>query len=172
MTALVAHVQAPEVPDFSVGGSFVFVAGGIGGCPDWQSELVAQVSKKYCGKTRVTLVNPRRMSKFETSGEFAKAQIEWEFHMLSKCTHVLFWFPQEALCPIALFELGVQLGSAKRILGETLLVGWHDQYPRSFDLQVQLSLALGSSSLVEKNSPRSLSGLVQHVCDALLLPAR
>jgi len=137
---LVVHIQAPTIPDFKSGGSFIFIAGGIGGCPDWQSAFAHLFAETYRGQRRVTLVNPRRATDFEINGEFAKEQITWEYHMLRQCSHVLFWFPKEALCPIALYELGVQVAGIRQ-LGDTLFCGWHPDYQRSFDLHVQLSLA-------------------------------
>jgi hypothetical protein len=36
----------------------------------------------------------------------SKDQIQWEFEHLRKADTILFWFPKESICPIALYELG------------------------------------------------------------------
>lgn len=65
------------------------------------------------------------------------AQIEWEFRHLGRATAVLFWFPPETLCPIALFELGGRAANG----AQTLFVGTHPEYRRRLDVRIQLSLA-------------------------------
>ena len=46
---------------------------------------------------------------------------------------VLFWFPKESLCPIALFELGKELESGSRVV-----IGVHPEYSRRFDVITQV----------------------------------
>ena len=48
---------------------------------------------------------------------------------------VVFWFCEETLCPITLFELGKMLGQRKNVI-----VGSDPEYARLFDLNVQLRL--------------------------------
>ena len=67
----------------------------------------------------------------------APAQIEWEFRHLRRATAVLFWFPRETLCPIALYELG----GARCVREQPLFVGTHPDYQRQLDVVVQLRLA-------------------------------
>jgi hypothetical protein len=67
----------------------------------------------------------------------ARTQIEWEYRHLRRATAVLFWFPPETLCPIALYELG---GRAL-VREQPLFVGTHPGYARRLDVEVQLKLA-------------------------------
>jgi hypothetical protein len=109
----------------------VFLAGGISGCPDWQREAVALLREE-----RVVLLNPRRAAFPIGDPEAGPKQIEWEHRHLRKANAVLFWFPRETLCPIALYELGAWSMPAK-----PLFVGAHSDYPRRLDVEVQTRLA-------------------------------
>ena len=109
----------------------VFLAGGISGCGDWQSEMTALLSS-----TTLTLLNPRRPDFPMDDPKAAHAQIDWEFRHLRNADAALFWFPRETLCPITLFELGAWSRSDK-----PLFVGTHSQYQRRLDVIIQLSLA-------------------------------
>lgn len=121
------------VPDSDYSGVVdLFVAGGISNCPDWQSDVVDMFSE-----TDLILANPRKYKKVAKIGTEASAQIAWEHLSLSNAETVMFWFPEETLCPITLFELGVQVGS----LEKKLFVGTHPNYARRFDVIEQLKLA-------------------------------
>ena len=74
----------------------------------------------------------------------APAQIEWEFRHIRRATAVLFWFPPETLCPIALFELGGRIAEPN----QPLFVGTHPDYQRRLDVQIQLKLARPEVTLV------------------------
>ena len=65
----------------------------------------------------------------------AAEQIIWEHKRLSRADAILFWFPEETLCPITLFELG-----AWSYMGKMLFVGHHPNYARKLDICVQLGL--------------------------------
>ena len=108
----------------------VFLAGGITGCPDWQSELAYMLQK-----TNLTLLNPRRKNFPIEDPDASYDQIVWEFQHLRKADVISFWFPKEQIQPIALFELGAWLPSSKR-----LFVGVEHGYPREQDIIIQSSL--------------------------------
>lgn len=112
----------PDKPD-------LFFGGGISNCPMWQDDL-AELLKNTPG----IALNPRRSTPFVD--EIAGEQIEWEHKALRDVETVLFWFPQETLCPITLFELGVF--SQKKDVN--LIVGTHPNYARRFDVVKQLEL--------------------------------
>jgi hypothetical protein len=108
----------------------LFLAGGITGCPDWQREMVSLLAGEA-----VTLLNPRRASFPIDDPTAAPKQIEWEHLHLRKADGILFWFPCEALCPIALYELG-----AWSMTSKPLFVGVHPNYQRRQDVEVQTAL--------------------------------
>lgn len=116
---------------------WVFLAGGITGCPDWQGEVVRALRGVRYG----TLMNPRRED--FPMGDQAEGvrQIEWERSALWAAHVVAFWFSEgPSVQPIALFELGAQL--SRRVYGRSprLVVGVHAEYSRRFDVQTQLAV--------------------------------
>lgn len=119
-----------EAPLTYGGKADLFLAGGISGCPDWQQEALSLLQSQD-----ILVLNPRRSSPFEE--KMAEEQIRWEYDALRAVDTVLFWFPSETLCPIALYELGV----FSQRLGTKLFVGTDPNYARRFDVQIQLDLA-------------------------------
>lgn len=127
---------------------WVFMAGGITNCPDWQSELYENLKDLEC-----VFFNPRRDDFDLTDSSMSEKQIEWEYRHLGLCDNVLFWFPKESVCPITLYELGVQLGLnyVQRAYGRTsnkIFVGCDPKYTRKFDLEKQISLMDNNIELV------------------------
>lgn len=125
------EIVAPDEYRNDGSGAVVFLAGGISGCPDWQADLCAAL-----GDVATVFLNPRRRA-FDIGDESVTLeQISWEFHHLRQADAVLFWFPQETLCPIALFELG-----AWSMTAIPLFVGTHPAYSRRIDVEAQIALA-------------------------------
>jgi hypothetical protein len=124
------YIEAPEeyIPDNSIS---LFLAGGITGCPDWQSDIV-----RLFDDTSLTLLNPRRANFPIADPSAAEAQIRWEHEHLRRAVAVLFWFPRESLCPIVLYELG-----AWSMTNKPLFIGVHQLYQRKKDVEVQTHLA-------------------------------
>jgi len=85
------------------------------------------------------IVNPRRESGFDQTGATADEQITWEHRALNLVDSCIFWFPSETLCPISLFEAGKMLMHAQHH-DVRLAIGWHPDYQRAFDLEVQIRL--------------------------------
>jgi hypothetical protein len=124
------HVKAPAVEPRREEEVRVFCGGGISGCPDWQADMATELLN-----VPITLVNPRR-DQFDVSNKnLSKEQIIWEHSHLNDADAILFWFAQETLCPITLFELGFWLGQKK-----PLFVGCHPRYSRRDDVIIQSGL--------------------------------
>lgn len=120
-------VTAPEtLPDKAD----LFLAGGISNCPDWQLYAL----EKLVDVPGVVL-NPRRSGVLNP--EEAVAQITWEYEAFQHVKTILFWFPEETLCPITLFELG----RFSHDMSVKLFVGTHPNYQRKIDVITQLGLA-------------------------------
>lgn len=133
-----SHIQSPaQLPERLD----LFLAGGITNCPLWQD-----AAADYLADTGLVLVNPRRQFGIDWEGPEAREQIGWEHDALSRARGVLFWFPETSICPIALFELGVQIGRAKI----PVTVGAHPDYPRLFDLRTQMDLAASEAPLLNQ----------------------
>jgi hypothetical protein len=124
------EIQCPEVYVKQEQTPSIFLAGGITNCSDWQSEMISLLDDYD-----VDLLNPRR-SNFDVSNpNMTKEQITWEYEHLHIADSVLFYFAPETLCPITLYELGVQAASNKQIF-----VTCHPDYQRRNDVITQLSL--------------------------------
>lgn len=143
VVALEEHAQGAGDPPA------VFLAGGISGCSDWQTEMTTLLSG-----TALTLLNPRRPDFPMDDPSAARTQIEWEYRHLKASDAALFWFPCETLCPITLFELGAWSRTNK-----PLFVGTHPEYQRRLDVLVQLSLARPEAAVV--NSLDALAAQVR-----------
>lgn len=109
--------------------NWAFLAGGITNCPDWQAEAIQKLS----GEKDLLLMNPRRASFDVTNPAEEAFQIRWEADHIEVAHIMLFWFPEETLCPITLFELGKCLG----IGSQEIVVGTHPNYKRRRDVIYQ-----------------------------------
>jgi hypothetical protein len=120
------YIEAPT--EYLCAGADVtlFLGGGITGCLDWQKELVGKLST-----SAMTLLNPRRAN-WEMTPGMEEEQITWENKHLLRADAILFWFPCESLCPIALYELGSWIFRPK-----TLFIGCHPEYKRKLDVEIQ-----------------------------------
>jgi hypothetical protein len=124
------HVEAPA--EYDGPGPSLFLAGGITGTLDWQTEIVGHLAH-----LPLVILNPRRRNFPMDDPTAAESQIAWEYRHLRRATAVLFWFPPETLCPIALFELGGRV----LVPHQVLFVGTDPRYGRRVDVEIQLRLA-------------------------------
>src|SRR3989344_3487307 len=108
----------------------LFLAGGISNCYDWQKDLVQLLKDE-----EIVLLNPRRINFPMNDKNAAPEQIEWEHRHLRRAKAVSFWFPKETVCPITLYELGVQMMKNK-----PLFIGVHPEYERKLDVEIQTRL--------------------------------
>ena len=121
-------IEAPE--EWTGEQASLFLAGGISGCPDWQARMIELLSD-----VDLVLLNPRRASYPWNDPAAAEEQIVWEHRHLRRATAVLFWFPGETLCPIALYELG-----AWSAVPGPLFIGVDPAYARRADVEIQTRL--------------------------------
>jgi hypothetical protein len=129
------YVEAPDNRwlEQEMMGPRIFLAGGITGCPDWQAVLLRRLQDL---PDSITLLNPRRaVWPMDDAGE-ATRQITWEFRMIRNADLIVFWFPCQTLCPIALYELGYW-NSRRRV---SKIVGIHPRYSRRQDIEIQTKL--------------------------------
>jgi hypothetical protein len=123
-------VEAPNIPKVENLPS-LFLAGGLTGCPDWQSKMVEMLKE-----LDIIIYSPRRKKYPANQPEIAKEQIIWEYEQLRKATIVSFWFCKETLCPITLYELG-NFNMTKK----PIVVGMDPEYSRRIDIETQTKLA-------------------------------
>jgi hypothetical protein len=124
------YIEAPD--EYDQPGPSLFLAGGISGTHDWQTELVSLLAD-----LPLVLLNPRRRNFPMHDPTAAEGQITWEVRHLRRASAVAFWFPPETLCPIALFELGGRVAEKNQVL----FAGTHPGYQRRLDVEIQLRLA-------------------------------
>ena len=116
--------------EFDGTGKAIFCAGGISNCPDRQSQMVELLKPSLW-----IILNPRRANFPIDNPDASQQQIAWEYRHLRIASAILFWFPQETLCPITLYELG-----AWSMTDKPLFIGVHPNYPRRQDVEIQTSL--------------------------------
>lgn len=119
----------------------IFLAGGISGCENWQKH----VAEKLSNLDYATVVNPRRDDWKVDKDEVKESarQIKWEFEYIRKTTDILFWFTDDTLQPISLYELGAALERNKcyqNEIGQRIFLGSDKNYKRVLDLKIQAKL--------------------------------
>ncbi|MBE9215348.1 nucleoside 2-deoxyribosyltransferase domain-containing protein [Plectonema cf. radiosum LEGE 06105] len=119
-------------------GDAIFLGGGISNCPDWQSQMV-----EFLKPSPWIILNPRRANFPIDNPDASKQQIAWEHRHLRLASSILFWFPQETICPITLYELG-----AWSMTDKPLFIGVHPNYPRRQDVEIQTALVRHEINIV------------------------
>ena len=109
----------------------IFLAGGISGCPDWQSDTAHILNQKG-----ITVFNPRQLDFNGKGGIGYRGHLRKNHQKLIDSKAILFWFPKESLNSIALFELGIACR-----LNKPLFIGVESGYCRAQDVVVQTKLA-------------------------------
>ena len=137
-------IEAPAKPSINEKPIRIFLAGGITGVSDWQSELISKMREfeepllkagKLSGE-RIVLFNPRRRNFSVDDKSATNEQIAWEHKWLHSADIVSFWFAPETLNPITLYELGFWNNSNK-----PMIIGVHPDYKRREDVFIQTRLA-------------------------------
>jgi hypothetical protein len=122
-------IIAPNM-DFSPHKIGIFLAGTITGAKiDWQKQITESLRD-----FDINVFNPRRANKPEGE-EGVREQIIWEYNMLRISDLISFWFSSETVAPITLYELG-----ARSSKNQSIVIGIDPEYPRKFDVEVQMSL--------------------------------
>jgi len=126
------EIKAPDCYDHSPSVRTLFVAGGITNCGDWQKAVPIALKE-----TNIDILNPRRDDFDMCSPIMEQEQIEWEHQHILQASAYMFWFCEETLCPITLYELGKVAGlfPTKR-----LFIGTHQNYKRKRDINFQMQL--------------------------------
>lgn len=109
----------------------IFLAGGISNCSDWQDYAVQRLSN-----LDIQLINPRRSDFDITDINMTVNQITWEYNHLIEANAILFYFTEETVCPITLYELGVHAKPTYK----KIFVACHPNYVRKIDVITQLGL--------------------------------
>lgn len=123
MFLLTAPARLPDSPRKDV--PIVYLAGGL--ATPWREEVIFRLEHNT-----VILVDPT--NKGLAGGLNAtQQQTQWERTYLDRADAIMFWFPSETPCPVALFELGFLLAQGKKVF-----IGAHPLYPKLNDLIAQV----------------------------------
>lgn len=126
------EIKAPTPYERHPSRRSLFLGGGLSNCPDWQKTIPLALADY-----EVDLLNPRRDSFDVTNPIVEQEQIEWEHLNIVQADAHLFWFCEETICPITLFELGKVIGLFP---DRPLFVGTHVNYERKRDVCFQVLL--------------------------------
>ena len=140
------YVESPQIYHLAPK-PWVFMAGGITNCPDWQQDLRRLLESD---EVPGSMLNPRRANFPIDDPNAARQQIEWEFHALNMANVFSVWFsagpsPQ----PICMYELGRHLArweeqdryDRKRGAGGLeICIGVEPGYVREQDVRIQTEL--------------------------------
>lgn len=151
------YIESPNLYIKQLGEMSVFLAGGITGCPDWQQEVTQLLQDND-----LVVLNPRRKRFPIDDPEAAAGQIQWEYRHLRIADLILFWFPKESVCPIALYELGTWTMKDKPIH-----VGMHPDYQRRLDIEIQTQLRRPEIKIVFSSTE-----LVNQLLDSICIPGK
>jgi hypothetical protein len=143
-------IEAPEELTYDLGNITLFLAGGIVGCPDWQSDVIQKLSLHDMKKplNHLVILNPRRKNFPIEDPKAAKKQITWEFEALEDADIFSMWFcKSDSVQPICMYELGRYLSkyenSAITSIASTpkeIVLGVEKGYKREQDVYIQTKL--------------------------------
>lgn len=129
------YLKPPEEPTkISNWEKTIFLAGSITGAKNWQEQAKDRLIPYF------NVVNPRRDNYDVLDPAIERQQITWEFTCLRLCDIVLFWFSNETLAPITLFELGKILASSRYQPWRKIYIGIDPEYKRKNDIIIQTQL--------------------------------
>ncbi len=114
---MITEYKPPVFPEVSYDTS-IFLGGSIemGEARDWQKEFVEKFTKikeeGYWDGREWSICNPRRDDWDNTWKQTIKdpnffQQVSWELTYLDRCKHKVFYFAENTVSPITLFELGI-----------------------------------------------------------------
>lgn len=157
-------VEAPEKVREYNNCTNVFLAGSISNAVDWQKEAIRtfMLYDDYLDaypKSNIQIINPRRYNYDKLMPGLEEEQITWEYQAFKMCRHVIFWFSNETLAPITLFEYGKCLVGNKR-----LYVGCHPSYQRRADVVIQTRLE-NPSIVVQSSIYPLISNVIKDIIE-------
>jgi hypothetical protein len=132
------YIEAPKRAKGRSGVPSLFLGGGISSCKLWQDKLIQEL-KDY----NVTIYNPRRKDFDINNQKISEEQIKWEYKYLHETNILVFYFAEETLCPITLFELGAALErNLHGVNKQSIFIYCEPEYKRKFDVELQTKLVM------------------------------
>ena len=125
------YLRLGEIKDWQ---RTVFLAGSITGAINWQKEASDKLLPHF------NVFNPRRANYDTLIPSEEKIQIAWEHDYLGYASIICFYFSNETLAPITLFELGKILGELPYKPYRKAYIAIHPEYKRKNDVIIQTEL--------------------------------
>ena len=127
------------------GDIFVFLAGGITNCWDWQKEIIHQL-EQYEDTDHLVVFTPRRENFPIHDPNASQEQIEWEFKYLEQMDIFSMYFcNSDSDQPICMYELGRNIVKIQnRFPGDwayRIIISVEEGYRRAKDVEIQTRLA-------------------------------
>lgn len=158
------YIKAPaslEVNSPEEGKTSLFLAGSISGAKNWQASITKIKYKGFDLETLFHIYNPRRDNYDSLNPLVEEEQIFWEFNAIHFCQKILFWFSNETVAPITLFELGSALHTHKY---SNIFIGIDPKYARKNDVIIQTTLR---NKFLSERIVYSQKDLVKQIIDNL-----
>jgi len=164
-------ITAVEQYERHPGDVFVFLAGGITNCWEWQDEVIKEL-QSYADTDTLVVFNPRRKNFPIHDPNASQQQITWEFEQLEQMDIFSMYFcNSDSDQPICMYELGRNLVKMQNKFPDDwekrIIISVEDGYRRTKDVEVQTSLAtknkvsvLGKPSMMtEKEAVASMHAI-------------
>lgn len=154
-------ITAPEPYIAERGDVFLFLAGGISNCWEWQDAVIKELEKYNLEK--LVVFNPRRKNFPIDDPNAARDQIGWEFSWLNMADIFTMYFANaDSDQPICMYELGRHLERIKNFSlyndyyfdpKDRIVIGVEDGYRRAQDVYIQSELALEDDIVIRNCNP-------------------
>ena len=137
-------ITAPEAYEKQKDDIFVFLAGGITNCSEWQDKVIKELED--CVDTdHLIIFNPRRKNFPIGDKTAAVYQIQWEYEAIELCDIFSMYFDEgDSDQPICMYELGRNLVRMQQKFPASwmnrVLVTVNPKYKRYADVYHQLAL--------------------------------
>ena len=137
-------ITAPEIIEKKDNEKYVFLAGGITNCPDWQNDIIERL--EHLRSSNLVVLNPRREDFPIHDPSAAYKQIEWEFEALEKADIFSMHFCSgESDQPICMYELGRNILRMQMKYPSDwenrIIISVEEGYSRKNDVLIQTELA-------------------------------
>ena len=147
---------------------FVFLAGGITNCQEWQNCVIEKLKNE---DNKLIVFNPRR-KKFPINDPNASfEQIKWEFDYLEQCDIFSMYFdgPTQSDQPICFYELGRNIERMKTKFPDNwdkrIIITVNYQFKRTADVVIQTMLA--SNSKIKVNMFDNFDESIEYHANAI-----
>ena len=161
-------ITAPSKIEYNQNFIYVFLAGGITKCYNWQEDVIdSLLSNQIFDKNildRIVILNPRRSTFNINDATVTFEQIKWEYDAINNCDIFSMYFcNSESVQPICLYELGRIIENDNFNINNTI-ISIENGYQREYDVIVRTALHSGSYILTTNATPSSHAFNIYNHC--------